>query len=119
MMKSIALLNEEVVWQNKIKGNIKDDKENFGMTRKKGFGINPVTNTIFYGTQDTKKPMWIGEKKDVTDEAIAVVYRWFMGKMEDAKGKKEEYRITYPDTEYELVMKRKKKNKCMDSQKRM
>lgn len=42
-----------------------------------------------------------------------------MGKMEDAKGKKEEYRITYPDTEFELVMKRKKKNKCMDSQKRM
>ena len=45
---------------------------------------------------------------DVTDDAIAAVYEWFMGNMEDSKGKKEEYQITYPSTEFELVMRRKK-----------
>lgn len=78
------------------------------MTRKKGFGVSPITNTIFYGTQDTEKHMWIGQKTDVTDDVIAAVYEWFMGNMEDSEGKKEEYQITYPDTGFELVMRRKK-----------
>lgn len=74
------------------------------MARKKGFGVSLITNTIFYGTQDTEKHMWIGQKTDVTDDAIMNVYQWFMGKMEG----KEEYSITYPSTEFELVMRRKK-----------
>lgn len=73
------------------------------MARKKGFGVSPITNTIYEGTQDTEKHMWIGQKKDVTDEVIAVVYEWFMGNMDG----KEEYSITYPSTEFELVMRRK------------
>lgn len=71
--------------------------------RKKGFGVSPITNTIFYGTQDTEKHMWVGQKTDVTDDAIMSVYQWFMGNMDG----KEEYSITYPSTEYELVMRRK------------
>ena len=74
------------------------------MAKKKGFGVSPITNTIFYGTQDTEKNMWIGQKIDVTDDAIMNVYQWFIGNMDG----KEEYSITYPSTEFELVMRRKK-----------
>lgn len=77
------------------------------MAKKKGFGVSPITNTIFYGTQDTEKHMWIGQKTDVTDDAIMNVYQWFMGNMDG----KEEYSITYPSTEFELVMRRKKRSR--------
>ncbi len=80
------------------------------MARQKGFGVSPITNTIYYGTQDTEKHMRIGQKTDVTDGVIAAVYEWFMGNMEDDEGEKEEYSITYPGTEFELVMRRKKSN---------
>ena len=78
------------------------------LARQKGFGVSPIANTIFYGTQDTEKHMWVGQKTDVTDGAIAAVYAWFMGNMEDGECKKEEYSITYPGTEFELVMRRKR-----------
>ena len=51
--------------------------------------------------------MWTGNKEDVTDEAIAAVYEQFMGNMEDSKGEKAEFSITYPNTNFELVMRRK------------
>lgn len=73
------------------------------MAKKKGFGINPITNTIFYGTQDVDKHMWIGDKTDVTDDVIDAVFAWFVGNMD---GKKE-YQIAYPSAEFELVMRRK------------
>ena len=69
----------------------------------KCFGVSPITNTIYYGTQDPEKHMWTGKKIDVTDGAIAAVYEWFMGNMDG----NEEYSITYPSTEFELVMRRK------------
>lgn len=78
------------------------------MVKKKGFGVSHITNKIYYGMQDTDKRMFVGQKTDVTDEVIAAVYEWFMGNMEDSEGKKEEYQITYPSTEFELVMRRKK-----------
>lgn len=71
----------------------------------KGFGVSPLTNRIYYGTQNVGKQMFTGNKEDVTDKAIAAVYEWFMGNMEN----NEEYSITYPSTEFELVMRRKKK----------
>lgn len=69
----------------------------------KGFGVSPITNTIYYGTQDTEKHMWTGKKEDVTDGAIRAVFEWFMGNMDG----NEEYSITYPSTEFKLVMRRK------------
>ena len=69
----------------------------------KGFGVSPITNVIYYGTLDPLKHAWTGKKEDVTDEVITAVYEWFMGNMDD----KEEYSITYPSTEFELVMRRK------------
>ncbi len=70
----------------------------------KGFGISPITNRIYYGIQDPVKHMWTGKKEDVTDGAIAAVYEWLMGNMDG----NEEYSITFPSTEFELVMRRKK-----------
>ena len=70
----------------------------------KGFGVSPITNTIYYGNLDKEKHMWTGKKEDVTDEAIAAVYEWFLGNMEGCDG----YSISYPDTGFELVMRRKK-----------
>lgn len=71
----------------------------------KGFGVSPLTNTIFYGNQNKEKHMFTGEKKDVTDDAIAAVYEWFIGNMDG----NDEYSITYPGTSFELVMRRKDK----------
>lgn len=76
------------------------------MSKKKGTGVSPITNRIYYGTQDTEKHMWIGQKTDITDSAIASVFEWFMANMEG----KQEYSITYPETDFELVMRRKAKN---------
>lgn len=70
----------------------------------KGFGVNPITNTIYYGIQDPQRNMWTGKKEDVTDGAIGAVFEWFIGNMEG----KEEYSITYPSADFELVMRRKK-----------
>ncbi len=69
----------------------------------KGFGVSPITNIIYYGTQNPEKQMWSGKKEDVTDRAIAAVFEWFIGNMDG----NEEYSITYPSTEFELVMRRK------------
>lgn len=30
------------------------------MAKKKGTGVSPITNRIYYGTQDTDKHMWVG-----------------------------------------------------------
>ena len=40
----------------------------------------------------------------MTDGALGAVYEWFMGSMEG----NEEFSITYPNTEFELVMRMKK-----------
>lgn len=73
-------------------------KENY--TMPKDFGVSPITNTIYYGTQDPKKNVWTGKKEDVTEEAIKAVFMWFMGNMEG----NEEYGITFPNTGYTLTM---------------
>lgn len=50
----------------------------------------------------------MGNKTDVTDGAIAAVFEWFMSNMKDEEIEKEEYQIAYPNTDFELVMRRKK-----------
>ena len=71
---------------------------------KNTLGVSVLTNTIYYGTVDTKKNIWVGEKKDMTDDAIKAVFEWFMRHMEG----NEEYSITFNDCEYVLKMQRKK-----------
>ena len=70
----------------------------------KGFGVSPITNTIYYGTQNKEKHMFTGAKEDVTNDVIGAVFEWFIGNMDG----NEEYSITYPGTGFELVMRRKK-----------
>lgn len=76
------------------------------MPKRKETGVSPITNRIYYGTLDTDKHMWVGRKTDITESAIASVFEWFMDNMDG----KEEYSIAYPETDFELVMRRKAKN---------
>ena len=48
----------------------------------KKIGVSPITNTIYYGNVNEEKGLWVGEKKDVTDMAIASVFEWFMNQMD-------------------------------------
>ena len=59
----------------------------------KKMGVSPITNTIYYGNVNEEKGLWVGEKKDVTDTAIAAVFEWFLNQMDG----KEEFIITYPN----------------------
>lgn len=59
----------------------------------KKMGVSPITNTIYYGNVNEEKGLWVGEKKDVTDMAIATVFEWFLNQMDG----KEEFIITYPN----------------------
>jgi len=59
----------------------------------KKMGVSPITNTIYYGRVNKEKGMWIGEKTDVTDMAIAAVFEWFLNQMDG----KEEFMIAYPN----------------------
>lgn len=82
---------------------------------KKGFGVSPLTNTIYYGTQNKEKNMFTGKKIDVTNEVIGVCFEWFLNNIEAIKTeeysaiKTEEYSITYPNTEYELLIRKKRR----------
>ena len=76
------------------------------------FGLSPLTDTIYYGQVNEKRPNeWArNKKKDVTNEAIGVVFQWFMSKIEYSEDEQlEEYAITFPSTDYELVMRKKSK----------
>ena len=64
----------------------------------------PLSNTIWYATVNEKThTMNTNTRVDVTDAAIAAVFEWFMNNMGDSV----EYAICYPDTGYELVMRKK------------
>lgn len=76
------------------------------MVKRKETGVSPITNRIYYGTLDTDKHMWVGQKTDITESAIVSVFEWFMANMEG----KQEYSIAYPNTGFELVMRRKVEN---------
>lgn len=76
------------------------------MVKRKETGVSPITNRIYYGTLDTDKHMCVGQKTDITESAIASVFEWFMANMEG----KQEYSIAYPNTGFELVMRRKVEN---------
>ena len=65
----------------------------------KTMGVTPVTNIIYYGNVNEEKGLWVGERKDVTDMAIASVFEWFMNQMDG----KEEFGISYPNvSEFKL-----------------
>lgn len=63
-------------------------------------------SAIYAGTLNKAGDMW-KSKSDVTEEAIKAV---FVHLVEEAEVEKpgDEYTITYPSSEYELVIRRKK-----------
>ena len=65
--------------------------------------VAPLSNTIYYATVNEKNhTMNPNTRVDMTDNAIASVFEWFMNQMDG----KEEFSVRYTSTEFELVMRR-------------
>lgn len=43
------------------------------MSKIKTMGASPLTGNIYYGTLNTEKGLWVGQKTDVTDMACSAV----------------------------------------------
>jgi len=56
-------------------------------------GVSPITNKIYYGQLNKAGTMWVGTKKDITDNALSSVFEWFYNQMDG----KSEFSITFPD----------------------
>lgn len=59
----------------------------------KFYSNKELTRNASLGNANEEKGLWVGEKKDVTDMAIASVFEWFLNQMDG----KEEFIITYPN----------------------
>lgn len=44
---------------------------------KNGIGYSPLTDKVYLGKQNTEKRLWIGAKKDITNEFLAVASEFF------------------------------------------
>lgn len=53
------------------------------MGKVKTMGANPLSGQVYYGTLDTDKGMWVGQKTDVTDMAYRAVAESLMVKKQD------------------------------------
>ena len=47
------------------------------MATKNGIGYSPLTDKVYLGKQNTEKRLWVGEKKDITNEFLAVSHEFF------------------------------------------
>lgn len=47
------------------------------MAQKNGIGYSPLTDKVYLGKQNTEKRIWIGEKKEITNEFLAVASEFF------------------------------------------
>lgn len=47
------------------------------MTTKNGIGYSPLTDKVYLGKQNKEKRIWVGEKKDITNEFLAVSHEFF------------------------------------------
>ena len=47
------------------------------MSIKNGIGYSPLTEKVYLGKQNTEKRLWIGDKKDITNEFLAVAHEYF------------------------------------------
>lgn len=62
----------------------------------KTMGASPLTGTIYYGTLNTEKGMWVGKKEDVTDQAVKAVAEHLMIK-------KQKYAFGVKDGKYLII----------------
>jgi len=42
-----------------------------------GIGYSPLTETVYMGRQNQEKGMWVGEKKDVTNQFVDCAFSYF------------------------------------------
>lgn len=47
------------------------------MAIKNGIGYSPLTDKVYLGKQNTEKRLWAGDKKDITNDFIAVAFEYF------------------------------------------
>ena len=66
--------------------------------------VTEISNTIWYATVNKDGTEIIGNREEVTRDAIRCVFEWFVGNMDYDK---EEFILTYKNTPYELVMRKK------------
>lgn len=46
------------------------------MKNETGIGYSPLTENVYLGKQNPQKRMWVGEKKDITQQFIAVMFEY-------------------------------------------
>ena len=69
-------------------------------------GVSPLTNTIYAGkSKDCSNGLkkWVGQKHDVTDEAIRAVFEWFMNNHKENEPN-EAFEIRFTNCPYVLRM---------------
>ena len=72
--------------------------------------VSPLTNVIYYGeVKELENGAYVstGKKEDVTDDCIGATFQWFQHNLE--KDKASSYEITYPSSDYKLVLVKKDK----------
>jgi hypothetical protein len=47
------------------------------MAVKNGIGYSPLTEKVYLGKQNKEERIWVGEKKDITNEFLAVASEYF------------------------------------------
>ena len=47
------------------------------MAVKNGIGYSPLTDKVYLGKQNPEKSLWVGDKKDITNDFIAVSFQYF------------------------------------------
>jgi hypothetical protein len=47
------------------------------MPTQNGIGYSPLTDKVYLGKQNKKKRIWVGVKKDITNDFIAVASEFF------------------------------------------
>lgn len=69
--------------------------------------LSPLTNRIYCGKSSKGKPNTLIGKEDVTSDALRAVFGWLVSYYEHAESG-EELIVEVPDTDYEIVVRKKK-----------
>lgn len=72
-----------------------------------------MTDIIYCGkTKDLGNGLheFVGEKIDVTNDVLSATFQWFINKLKKTKNCNE-FKISYPNSEYELILRKKEESK--------
>lgn len=47
------------------------------MATKNGIGYSPLSDRVYLGKQDQEKGIWIGTKKDITNQFLEISFAYF------------------------------------------